>query len=284
VVPTYAVDYPVASQRQGFAPLLDWVKDGSCEIGAHLHPWVNPPFDEPVTPRNSFPGNLPADLEAAKLQVLTDQIETTLGVRARVYRAGRYGVGPNTASLLARSGYLVDSSTVPFTDMRTKFGPDFRACRPEPYWFGAGGSLLELPVTSGLTGGLLGPLGTRAASLHELTQQGFGRALRLGSVLARTGALMRVRLTPEGVPVGEAIAATRALHAQGLRVFNLSWHSPSLVPGHTPYVRTPRDLSVFLDWLRRYLDFFFGELHGKASTPLQIREELLRGDRPGHDA
>ncbi|MDB5367461.1 MAG: WalW protein [Rhodospirillales bacterium] len=280
VVPTYAVDYPVASQREGYAPLLDWVEDGSCEIAAQLHPWVTPPFDETVTPRNSFPGNLPAALEAAKLQVLTDRIEATFGVRPRVYRAGRYGIGPNTASLLTRLGYLVDTSTVPFTDMRMKFGPDFRACRPHPYWFGPGGQLLELPVTSGL----VGSLGTRAPWLHDIADHGVGRALRLGAVLARTGALMRVRLTPEGVPIDEAIATTRALHAQGLRVFALSWHTPSLVPGHTPYVRTAHDLSVFFDWLRRYLDFFFGELQGKASTPLQIRDELLRDDLLREDA
>jgi hypothetical protein len=275
VVPTYVVDYPVAAQREGYEPLLGWVQDGACEIGAQLHPWVNPPFDEAVTPHNSFPGNLPAELEAAKLQTLTDRIEATFNVRPRVYRAGRYGIGPNTASLLARAGYLVDSSIVPFTDMRLKHGPDFRAFRPHPYWFGPGERLLELPLTSGL----VGSLGTRAPWLHDLAEHGLGRALRLGAVLARTGALMRVRLTPEGVPVDEAIAATRVLYAQGLRVFTLSWHTPSLVPGHTPYVRNARDLSLFLDWLRRYLDFFFGELQGKASTPLSLRDAFLAQDR-----
>ncbi|WP_420241044.1 polysaccharide deacetylase family protein [Roseiterribacter gracilis] len=274
VVPTYAVDYPVAAQEEGYASLRDWVKDGACEIGAQLHPWVNPPFDEAVTPRNSFPGNLPADLEAAKLQALTDRIEATFGVRPRVYRAGRYGIGPNTAALLSRAGYLVDSSTVPFTDMRSKFGPDFRAFRPHPYWFGPGARLLELPVTSGL----VGRLGARAPWLHDVAEHRLGRALRLGAVLARTGALMRVRLTPEGVPIDEAISATRSLYEQGLRVFTLSWHTPSMVPGHTPYVRSARDLSLFLDWLRRYLDFFFGELQGKASTPLTLRDELLADD------
>jgi hypothetical protein len=274
VVPTYAVDYPVVSQRAGYEPLLDWVKAGLCEIGGQLHPWVTPPFDEPICARNSFPGNLPQQLEAAKLQILTEQIQESFGLQPRTYRAGRYGIGPNTAALLAALGYLVDVSTVPYTDMRPKDGPDFRNSRPEPYWFGPSGRLLELPATSGL----MGLIGAQAPWLHHFATGPLGNRLRLGAVLARSGLQMRVRLTPEGVPVEEAIAGTRAMYAQGLRVFQVTWHSPSLVPGHTPYVRTAKDLTVFLDWLRRYLDFFLGEFGGQATTPLALRDELLRHD------
>ena len=72
--PTYVVDYPVASQRDGLEPLRDLLKDDACLIGTQLHPWVNPPFDEEVSERNSFPGNLPPDLERAKLEALTRAI------------------------------------------------------------------------------------------------------------------------------------------------------------------------------------------------------------------
>ncbi len=77
--PTYVVDYPVASQRDGLEPLRDLLKDDACLIGTQLHPWVNPPFDEEISERNSFPGNLPPDLERAKLAVLTRAIEDGLG-------------------------------------------------------------------------------------------------------------------------------------------------------------------------------------------------------------
>jgi hypothetical protein len=271
VVPTYAVDWPVASQRDGFAPLLEWLHDGTCEIGAHLHPWVNPPDEEPVSDRNSFPGNLPASLERAKLQALTERIESNFGVRPRTYRAGRYGLGPNTASLLDEFGFEVDVSVVPYTDMRAKHGPDFRHFRPLPYWFGPEGRLLEIPLTTGL----IGWLGAQGPLLQDLAEHRLGRTLRAGAVLARSGALMRVRLTPEGVPIEEAIAATRYLFDAGLRVFLMSWHSPSLAPGNTPYVRNERELTVFLDWIRRYLDFFFDELGGRAATPTGLRHSLL---------
>jgi hypothetical protein len=71
------------------------------------------------------------------------------------------------------------------------------------------------------------------------------------------------------------IAITRALMRDGLRVFSLTFHSPSVEPGHTPYVRTEADLAVFLSCIERYFEFFFGELGGSASTPERFRRDLL---------
>ena len=52
--PAYVVDYPVVSQAAGYDPLQEIHQDGRCSIGAHLHPWVSPPYDEELTTRNSF--------------------------------------------------------------------------------------------------------------------------------------------------------------------------------------------------------------------------------------
>ncbi|MHC4817066.1 MAG: polysaccharide deacetylase family protein, partial [Planctomycetota bacterium] len=67
ICPTYVVDYPVATQPEGTLPLKEILDSGRAEIGAHVHPWVNPPFEEEVSSRHSFPGNLGRDLEARKL-------------------------------------------------------------------------------------------------------------------------------------------------------------------------------------------------------------------------
>ena len=50
-------------------------------------------------------------------------------------------------------------------------------------------------------------------------------------------------------------------------MFTLSYHSPSLVPGHTPYVRSAADLERFLDTLERTLDHVMGDLGGRPTTP-----------------
>jgi hypothetical protein len=100
--PTYVVDYPVASQKTGYTLLREFVSSGRATIGAHLHPWVSPPHEEDVSSFNSYPGNLSAQLEEAKLTLLTDQITDTFGARPTIYKAGRYGLGPNTGEILSK--------------------------------------------------------------------------------------------------------------------------------------------------------------------------------------
>ena len=66
VTPTYLVDYPVATNPTSVKVLRKLLDAGQCEIGAQLHPWVNPPHEEEVTVRNSFPANLPPQPAEAK--------------------------------------------------------------------------------------------------------------------------------------------------------------------------------------------------------------------------
>ena len=106
------------------------------------------------------------------------------------------------------------------------------------------------------------------------------RSVLLPAVLARLHLLEYIRLTPEGDAFGAHRRLTKALLARGQRAFSFSYHSPSLVPGNTPYVRTERDLAEFLDRLRCYFDYFFGVLGGVAMTPMQLHEKLAIG-KPG---
>src|SRR5215469_2833916 len=234
VRPTYVVDYPVASQEGGYRPLRDWLTAGKCLIGAHLHPWVNPPFDEEVSARNSYPGNLPSALEKAKLATLTSAIETNLGIRPTVYRAGRYGIGPATGAILEELGYEIDTSVVPYTDFRRDLGPNFSDFGTSPFWFGAQGRILELPLTVGWHGQLRG-FGQR---LQPLLMSNLGLALHAPGILARSHLLERIRLTPEGTSLAELKRLTDTMIAAGERLFVFSFHSPSVVPGNTPYVET----------------------------------------------
>ncbi|MDH5747799.1 MAG: polysaccharide deacetylase family protein [Rhodospirillales bacterium] len=267
IKPTYVVDYAVASQTDGYRPLGELFADGLCEIGAHLHPWVNPPFEEMVNYRNSYPGNLPRNLEKAKLEHLTLEIENRFGVRPTVYRAGRYGVGQASAAILEELGYLVDSSVVPYTNFSRDDGPDFSGCPSKPYWFGGGQKLLEIPVTAGFAGLLGGGFpGKSGRNLYKAVSGPLGLRFHLPGVLARSGVLERIRLTPEGVSHAERCRLTRALLAGGHRVFTFNYHSPSLEPGNTPYVRTPAELDAFLDDFRRYFDYFLGDLGGCPAT------------------
>ena len=75
VSPVYLVDWPIVQSAKAKEIIGDAVARGTAEVGVQLHPWVNPPFDEEVTTRNSFAGNLPPELERAKFVALRDAIE-----------------------------------------------------------------------------------------------------------------------------------------------------------------------------------------------------------------
>jgi hypothetical protein len=266
--PTYVMDYPVATQAEGAEPLKAILARGGCTIGAHLHPWVNPPFSESVNRRNSFTCNLPVDLQRAKLLQLTDAIEGQFGERPRVFKAGRYGLGRATVDLLDALEYDVDNSVCPRMDFRDEDGPSFEQFSAEPFFLTR--RLMEIPCTVDYTGWSrgLGP------SLHRLASTREGSRLRAVGVLSRLGAVNKVMLSPEGNTFEEMRDLTRSLFARGCRTFTFSFHSPSVAPGHTPYVRTPADLRSFLDRVDRFCAFFLGEFKGLATTPQAFRTSV----------
>ena len=262
VKPAYLVDYPVATDAKAVEVLAGFQQGGGATIGAQLHPWVNPPFLERVVARNSFPGNLPRSVERAKIDTLSRAIETSFGTRPIVYRAGRYGVGPNTEALLDELGYRLDVSVRPYFDYGGEGGPNFHHIDPAPYWTGPERRLIELPLSSTFLGGLRG-VGETAFRLAC-------RVPHLNGLLARGRLLSRVALTPEGIPQEEAVQAVHKMLADGERLISISFHSPSVEPGHTPYVRDKEDLARFFAWF----DAVLGTLQAHGATPVTVEKVI----------
>lgn len=272
VVPTYLVDFPVAAQECGRAPLRELLQDGLCDIGAQLHPWVNPPFLEQVSERNSYAGNLPESQEQRKVARLTEEIEAAFGVRPRIYRAGRYGMGPHTAGILRQLEYQADSSVMPGWNFTRRHGPDFTDMGARPHWIGAEGDLLEIPVSSGTVGHFSGLGGLLGRALDN----GWGARTGLTAALARLRLLERIKLTPEGITVAEAKRLVRHMLDRQHKVFVLTYHTPSLEPGNTPYVRDAADLRRFLAWLEEFYGWFLGELGGRCGTWRDVAATMRR--------
>jgi hypothetical protein len=265
VKPVYLIDHPIATDAFSVAMLRDWMERGECAIGTQLHPWVNPPFDEDVTPFNSFTGNLPIGLQRAKLAVLTDTIARAFGRRPTVYRAGRYGVGEHSAELLEEAGYAIDVSVRALFDYSEGHGPDFEQVRPQPYWVGDG-KLIEVPLSAAFTGRLW----RQGNAIFRRTR----RMPKVRAALARTGLLSRVALTPEDMPLHEVMRAVRNLLADGAQLLSISFHSPSVEPGHTPYVRTGQELRRFHGWWSGLFDF----LARRGVRPASIEEVLAAAE------
>ncbi|WP_404338918.1 polysaccharide deacetylase family protein [Sphingomonas sp. MMS12-HWE2-04] len=237
---TWLVDHPIVACPRSVGILRSLLEDGRSAVGTQLHPWVNPPFDETISTHNSFAGNLPRALQKAKLRTLTEAINAAFGTPPLIYRAGRYGIGLDTPAMLAALGYRIDSSMRPGYDYSSEGGPDFTEIPNRPFFLGAERALIELPLTTVFTGRLR----AKGAGLHRA----LGRIPRGRGIAARTGLLSRVALTPEDMPLAEALEAIRIAIGDGLRLLNFSFHSPSLVPGHTPYVRDAGDLAAFHRW------------------------------------
>lgn len=242
VVPIYLIDYPVAIDPRAAEVLGDAVKAGRAEVGVQLHPWVSPPHDEALNVHNSFAGNLPAELERAKFRKLRDTIEDAFGTAPLIYRAGRYGIGPATASILSDCGIAIDTSVRSRFDYSATGGPNFRDLPLRPWWIDKRDGLIEMPLTT-VFWGLLRKQGQRI-------YPALWRVPRLRGALARLGLLERIPLTPEGVTLDEAIKGIDMALDDKLPILVFSFHSPSLRPGLTPYVRDETALDEFYDWWR----------------------------------
>ncbi|ANY21195.1 hypothetical protein A6F68_02703 [Tsuneonella dongtanensis] len=267
VSPVYLVDWPIATNALAVEIIGDAVRARRAEVGIQLHPWVNPPFDEEISVRNSFAGNLPPELERAKFMALRDRIEQAFEVQPLIYRAGRYGLGPQTAGLLRDAGVAIDTSVRANYDYSAQGGPDYRNHPLEPYWVDSARTLLELPLTT-VYFGLLRRQG-------RLIQRVAAHMPHLPGILSRLGLVERIALTPEGVTASEAIKGIDMALDDGLPILVLSFHSPSLAPGNTDYVRDARDLDRLYDWLRRVYDYL--DLRAVASTTVaEIMDNVER--------
>ncbi len=263
--PVYDIDYPIADQAVAVEALAPIVQDGRALIGAHLHPWVTPPYTEEMIRRNSYPGNLPATLERDKLVALTERITSSFGARPTIYKAGRYGTGPNTFAILEELGFTVDVSPMPPFDYRPDGGPNYSRRGCAPAWVGPTRRVLSIPNTGAYVGWLPrnGLTGVGAIALKRQL-----RTLRGPAVLSRLRLSERIALSPEGYTLPELLRLTRSLFESGQRLFVLSMHSPSIAPGHTPYVRDDAERRELLSRLDRYLHFFRRELKGEPTDPL----------------
>lgn len=264
IAPIYFTDYSVIENDEAAAFLKSTIEADTASVGVHLHPWVNPPFDEEVSNHNSFAGNLPMELEEAKIEHLLNAMQQQLNVRPNIYRAGRYGVGPNTIEILSRQGFLIDGSARSRFDYSAEGGPDFRDISAEPFWLDSAKRLLEIPLTTVYSGVF--------RKQHRLMSSLANRSPLANSLLAKTKMLERIPLTPEGISAREAKEAIDIAIDDDLQLLVFSFHSPSLSVGHTPYIQNDADLDGFYDWWRDIID----HLRNSGVSPISSGELLIK--------
>lgn len=122
IKPTYLVTYPVAADETYRDFFKSVHNSGRAEIGAHLHPWNTPPFEEEPTKYYSMMNNLSPDLQKRKIISLTEFIQRNFRVQPRSFRAGRFCFNEQTLPVLVELNYSVDCSVTPFVDWKENYG------------------------------------------------------------------------------------------------------------------------------------------------------------------
>jgi len=280
VKPTYLVNYPPMASPEAASVLRALAEDGQCETAAHCHPWNTPPFETAVHQPASMMNQLRDDVNRDKLAVLTRLFEETFRFRPRSFRAGRWGFGPSVARPLHQLGYYTDLSVSPFLDWRRIGGPDYSRAPQLPYCFDpdhpltpeGGGALVEIPTSVGF---LRGPQRASARVRSFLERSPLARFKVVGLVDSM-GALARRWLSPETSSHGEMISLAKTLTLRGRRVLDLTFHSSSLLPGATPFVRSEADKRAFVARIEKFLEFCAREKF-VFSTANEVSETIRRG-------
>ena len=238
--PTYFVDYAVASNNLGSQTLRTFAKSNSAEIGAHLHPWCNPPYFGKTTEAESHVINLPLEQVEQKLDALNALLHDEIGVRPQSFRSGRWGVSAKMLRLLSSRGYVVDSSVYPF------YRNDYFSClgAPEsPYWPsfdnalapGEQRQLLEVPVTAGFNIQNFS-LGERIH--NRLSKPPFNWVKSVG-LLWHSKLLRKIYLSPELTEIEDMLALVDQSIQKKQPVVHMYLHSSSLIDGATGLLDGP---------------------------------------------
>jgi len=199
IKPTYLVDHAVSNNTESAAILRELPRN-HCEIGAHLHPWVTPPFTETTTEYLSHVINLPIDIVEAKLDELISNIQTNIGVKPTSFRTGRWGINGAVIELLAKYEFEVDSSIYPL------YHNDFFSCEAasiREYYPSLADTnihdknqkhnILELPVSCGFNRSNY----ALAQKMHRIFEKRPFSWLKINGALWHTLLLRKIYLSPE---------------------------------------------------------------------------------------
>ena len=228
--PTYFVDHAVASDRAAASALSTVATGQRCEIGAHLHPWANPPFVGPNDEYHSHVVNLERKHIEAKLDALLGTIEGRIGARPNAFRTGRWGINATVLDLLRQRGIRIDSSMYPC--FRNQWF-DCEHTPLQPYWpdlenptrSGAQRDILEFPVTVGFNHRNQ----RQALALYNAISSPALRRLRLVGAFWQSHLLRKLYLSPEVISGSEMMPLVDMAIDNGLPALHMFLHSSSLI-------------------------------------------------------
>jgi hypothetical protein len=235
--PTYFVDYAVAANSDAAKALRSFSDSSRCEIGAHLHPWCNPPYFGKTGEKESHVINLPVDHIEQKLDELIVILKEQLNVIPKSFRTGRWGISSEVLELLVKKCFTIDSSMYPF------YKNEFFSCenaRLEPYWpdysdpiqSGRQRNIIEFPVTVGFNRKYYQTM----LKIYNVLSSPWLKPLHLIGILWQTRLLRKLYLSPE-VTSGEDMKPLVDFAIDNHHpVIHMYMHSSSLIDDATGFM------------------------------------------------
>jgi hypothetical protein len=231
--PTYFVDYPVVNNKRSAEILNTIALTGQCEIGAHLHPWCNPPLIPENGEFESHVVNLPIDLVEQKLVNLLNILKKTFNLDIMSFRTGRWGINSKVIDLLVKYGITVDSSVYPF------YQNDYFNCNDapeEPYWvdiedplkaIGKGqiSNIFEIPVSVGFNRSNF----VLCDKIHKLISRPVFSTLRIPGIAWHLKLLRKLYLSPELTSLPDMKTLINVLLKRKTPIIHMNFHSSSLI-------------------------------------------------------
>ncbi len=242
-----------------------------CEIGAHLHHWSTPPFENDELFCQGQPlrtDRIDRGLLEARLASLLKAGSDFQGAPLTSFRMGRWDCKNILFPMLSAHGILADSSICPLRAY--KDGADHFLAPAQPYWaLGRATPFLEIPITQIPLLTWLPGLWQRCFANSPARDRFHFLAALSGSPFWHGDAVMRL--------------CVRLLRLRRQDVLCVFWHSTEIVAGCSPHVpdekAADRAVSRILDffrWLREHVPS-----RGMTMTAF-CREALSEPDRlPG---
>jgi hypothetical protein len=261
--PTYLITYPVSQNKESVGIFNEFLKTDEIEIGAHLHPWTNPPLgSEKERLEQTYPHN--SELELKKLINLTKAIEKSFSKKPLSYRAGRYGFDEESLNHIEQLGFLVDTSITPTVNWSFDGGPNFASFDTNnPYFLDRKdirkeglSPVLEVPISIIINKSL-------PRSLEKIY---CNLPLELKSVFKKAGLIKTIWLRPSVSSFLDMKFISNLLLERQSPVLNMMFHSNEIMPGTSPYIKTEMELDRFFFDLEAILDYLLYQKKVKSKT------------------
>ena len=265
--PTYFVDYAVADNPEAAGALKSFTDRNRCEIGAHLHPWCNPPYFGESGEKESHVINLPISQVEEKLDSLVEILVKQLNIIPNSFRTGRWGIDGRILKLLVKKGFKVDSSMYPL--YKNAYFNNEKA-RNVPYWpdynnpidQGPQRNIVELPVTVGFNRSSYSTM----LNIHNFASLPFFRTMHLVGILWHTRLLRKLYLSPEVTSGNDMKPLIDSSLNNHNHVIHMYLHSSSFIDGATGFKQQKYTYDIICDNIKQAIDYIDNKANIKFCT------------------